>query len=227
MKSKLKWNHDQITQTKNDNMENFDNYVYPPRPESVFPKERLSDFEKMKMFYAQPKLNGSSCLAIINNGKVRFYNRHKETFAKFVFSSEEILQNLKVTGLTILCGEYLNKSQNDEKGSTNHRYVLFDILSYDGKSLVHQTVQQRQELLRTIFEIKEYNTWIDRISENLFIVKNFEDDFEKLFNDIIPYPVYEGLVLKKKNGKLRPGTVKNNNTDWQIKCRKPTKNYTH
>lgn len=208
-------------------MENFENYVYPPRPENTFPKERLKDFEKMKMFLAQPKLNGSSCVAIINNGKVRFYNRHKETFAKFNFSGEELLQNLKVTGLTILCGEYLNKSQNDEKGDTNFRYVLFDILSYDGTSLVNQTVQQRQDLLRSIFEIKEYNNWIDRISNNLFIVKNFETDFEKLWNEITPYAVYEGLVLKKKSGKLRPGTTKNNNTDWSIKCRKPTKNYTH
>lgn len=208
-------------------MENFENYVYPPRPENTFPKEKLSDFEKMKMFIAQPKMNGSSCVAIINNSKVRFYNRHKETFAKFLFSGEELLKNLKVTGLTILCGEYLNKSQNDEKGDTNFRYVLFDILAYDSKSLVHQTVQQRQDLLRSIFEIKEYNKWIDRISENLFIVKNFETGFDQIWSEITPYPVYEGLVLKKKNGKLKPGTVKNNNTDWSIKCRKPTKNYTH
>jgi hypothetical protein len=208
-------------------MQPFENYVYPPRPENTFPTSKLKDFENMKMFIAQPKMNGSSCVSICNNSQARFYNRHKETFAKFVFSSEELLQNLKVTGLTIFCGEYLNKSQDDEFGNTNGRYILFDILSYDGKSLVHQTVEQRQALLRSIFEIKEYGQWIDRISQNLFIVKNFETNFEEIWNKITPYPVYEGLVLKKKNGKLRPGTVKNNNTDWQIKCRKPTKNYTH
>jgi hypothetical protein len=64
-------------------------------------------------------------------------------------------------------------------------------------------------------------------SQIILILKSNLNDFDQIWSEITPYPVYEGLVLKKKNGKLKPGTVKNNNTDWSIKCRKPTKNYTH
>lgn len=205
----------------------FENYVYPPRPEKKLPTSSLNTFDKMKKFIAQVKLNGSCCVAIVNGEKTNFYNRHKETFAKFIFSGRELRDQLVEQGLTIFCGEYLNKSQSDENGNnTNGRLVLFDIIYYDGKSLVGTKCIERQELLRKIFKTESYNKWIDRISDNLFIVKNFETNFDELWNEVTPHQIYEGLVLKKTDGILRPGSTEKNNMDWQVKCRKPTKNYT-
>lgn len=204
----------------------FENYVYPPRPEKMFPASELSHFESMNMFIAQPKLNGSCCVAIVNGEKCNFYNRRKETFSKFVFSGNEMRNSFSERGLTIFCGEYLNKSQRDAKTeNTNGRLVLFDIIWYAGKSLVGTKFDERQKLLRSLFTTTEYDKWIDRISDNLFIVKNFESNFDEIWKELIQQDVYEGLVLKKKRGLLRPGTSQQNNTDWQIKCRKPTKNY--
>lgn len=206
----------------------FENYVYPPRPASIIPTEKLQQYENMKMFFAQPKLNGSCCVIIINGDKINFYNRHKETFTKFDFPVQEMRDLMGGKKLTVLIGEYLNKSQADETGKAhNGRIYLFDILNYDGTSLVGQSADDRQKLLRSVFELKPFNTWCDRISENLFIVKNFETGFAEIWKEITPIPVYEGLVLKKKHAKLKPGTVKANNTDWQVKCRKPTKNYSY
>lgn len=206
----------------------FENYVYPPRPEKKFPATSLAMFDRMKIFYGQPKLNGSCCVAVCNGEKINFYNRHKETFAKFIFSGQELRANFKEQGLTIFCGEYLNKSQNDENGNnTNGRLCLFDVIWYDGKSLVGTKLEYRQELLRKIFKAEHYNDWLDRVSNNLFIVKNFETNFEDEWNKMIKHDVYEGLVLKRKDGILRPGSTEKNNMDWQIKCRKPTKNYTY
>ena len=58
------------------------------------------------------------------------------------------------------------------------------------------------------------------------MVKNFDKDFLNLYNDMTKHAVYEGLVLKRRDGVLRPGSTEKNNMDWQIKCRKETKNYT-
>jgi len=57
------------------------------------------------------------------------------------------------------------------------------------------------------------------------MVKSFESDFVKLYNDIIKIDMLEGWVLKRKSGKLERGTREKNNVGWSIKCRKPTKNY--
>jgi len=37
--------------------------------------------------------------------------------------------------------------------------------------------------------------------------------------------MYEGLVLKRLDGKLENGITESNNIRTQIKCRKSTKNY--
>ena len=121
----------------------------------------------------------------------------------------------------------MNKSQADEQSKeTNGRLVLFDVIWYNNKSLVGTKAIERQELLRKIFPTQRYNDWIDRVSENLFMVKNFDKDFLNLYNDMTKHAVYEGLVLKRRDGVLRPGSTEKNNMDWQIKCRKETKNYT-
>ena len=39
--------------------------------------------------------------------------------------------------------------------------------------------------------------------------------------------MYEGWVLKKRMAKLKNGLSEKNNTDSQMKFRKPTKNYSY
>jgi hypothetical protein len=46
-----------------------------------------------------------------------------------------------------------------------------------------------------------------------------------LYAQIVDTDLYEGLVLKRKTAKLTFGLVEKNTNTWQIKCRKPTKNY--
>ena len=83
----------------------FEYYVYPPRPEKKIPPSSLPNFERMNIFFGQPKMNGSCCVTVCNDEKVNFYNRHKETFGKFVFSKQEMRANFKEPGLAIFCGE--------------------------------------------------------------------------------------------------------------------------
>lgn len=44
-------------------------------------------------------------------------------------------------------------------------------------------------------------------------------------NELVKTDLYEGLVLKKIESKLTFGFNEQNNSDWQIKCRKETKIY--
>ena len=61
--------------------------------------------------------------------------------------------------------------------------------------------------------------------KNVYKAPTYINNFQSLYNDIVDTDLYEGLVLKRKNARLSLGLNEKNNNDWQIKCRKPTKNY--
>ena len=77
----------------------------------------------------------------------------------------------------------------------------------------------------TIDEKKE--ECINKISENVYIVKSFYQNFKNIYEKIVQIDMYEGWVLKKKGSKLKNGLSEKNNTDTQMKFRKPTKNYSY
>jgi ATP-dependent DNA ligase len=130
----------------------------------------------------------------------------------------------------ILCGEYLNKNQKDETGkSWNIKYVIWDIIMYDGIHLLGTTFEERYNLLNRLYfkspVAKFPKKHLIELLENCFLIQAISSNFRRVYNDITNYQMYEGLVLKRKDGKLETGTTANNNTRTQIKCRKSTKNY--
>lgn len=207
-------------------------YIYPPRPEMKIHPDSLkvydnssTDDEGIADFLAQPKLNGSS-MQVYTNGKLLItMNRHKKQM-NHKMDLEELKALHKGKGWMVLCGEYMNKSQRDENDKIwNHKFVIFDILVYEGKHLLGTTFEERYELLKELYPYNPAKMQLHQISENCFRVNSVRYGFTNIFNDITKYQMYEGLVLKNASGKLENGTTEKNNTKTQLKCRKPTKNY--
>jgi hypothetical protein len=201
-------------------------YIFPPRPSIKAPQTSIKKFEDLG-FIAQPKLNGS-CGVLFTDGKTfKFMNRHKSTFAKINVPGTELNSLCKGKGWTVLVGENLNKSQKGaDKKIFNNKFVIFDILVHKGTHLIGTTFEQRQKLLDKLYKTTPHDNWISKISENVFRVHNIENA-ETQWKDITAVEMYEGFVLKKKFGKLDIGFKKENNMSWQVKIRKPTKNYSY
>lgn len=201
-------------------------YLYPPRPKNpVHPSE--IDFWDNGMMIGQPKINGSNVVIFTNGEDIFVYNRHNQLMSSFQISNQEILSLYSGKGWMVLNGEYLNKSKSDENNQIfNHKLVIFDILVYNGTYLVGTTFQDRVNLLDNLFNKKESEkTYLYSISENIYRVKSFTTNFKTIFNELVKIDMIEGLVMKRKSGKLEIGNTENNNTKSQIKFRKPTKNY--
>ena len=200
------------------------NYIYPPHPEQKIPPNSLEVFEKMNKFLAQPKLNGS-LMEVYLGRKLRVMNRHKSIMAhKLDVNELKSLQRGK--GKMVLCGELMNKNKKDETNKYwNHKYVIFDILVYEGKHLLGTTFEERYELLRKLYPDNPVKKELHKISGNIFRVNSVTSGFINLYKNITIYDIYEGLVLKQRDGKLENGVTQNNNTRTQLKCRKATKNY--
>ena len=173
----------------------------------------------------EPKFNGSSMEVYTDGSKLTLMNRHKETMA-CKMDKAELLALHRGNGEMVLCGEYMNKNQKDEtKQFWNIKYVIWDIIVFNGEHLLGTTFKERYELLRTLYPDNIVKPYLHGISENCFRADIVTSNFKSVFDEIIQYDMYEGLVLKRMDGKLENGTTANNHTRTQIKCRKPTKNY--
>jgi len=202
-------------------------YIYPPRPKNPIPNTELSFWDNGSLI-AQPKLNGSNCLIFTNGVKHIAMNRHNGRMTNFQIKDEEIAALYKGTGgWTVLNGEYMNKSKQDETRSAfNHKFVIFDILVDDGDYLVGKTFEERIALLDSMFGQEDSEKdYLYGISENVYRVKSYMNGFNMLYDRLTPIDMIEGLVMKRKNARLEMGNTELNNVKSQIKCRKETKNY--
>ncbi len=207
----------------------FPNYkfIFPPRPKNSVSPTELNYFENQGLL-SQPKINGSNTLLFLNKEQLIVMNRHGQRLTGFSINTDEILSLYKGTGgWLVLNAEYLNKSQTDETGRVfNHKLVIFDILVYDSNYLVGSTFESRVKLLDELYENKECDKeYLYNISENVYRVKTYTENFENLFNNLIKIGMYEGLVFKRMSGKLEMGLRELNTRSSQFKIRKPTRNY--
>ena len=202
-------------------------YIYPPRPEINLPSSELDKYDN-GLWVGQPKLNGSNVTIFTNGTDLHIYNRHNSPLSNVKMLNNEFLSLYRGNGWFVLNGEYMNKSKINQKGNVfNQKLVIFDVLVYDGVQTIGMTFDERIELLNKLFVSTEYDGYINKISENVYIVKSFYQNFKNTYEKIVQIDMYEGWVLKKKGSKLKNGLSEKNNTDTQMKFRKPTKNYSY
>lgn len=203
-------------------------YFYPPRPKNAIPDSDLNFWDNGSLV-GQPKLNGSNCVIFMNGEKTLIMNRHGQYMTNFNIQLSEISNLFRgdIGNWTVLNGEYLNKSKQDENRIVfNHKLVIFDILVYNSDYLVGHTFEQRIKLLDNLYGQKDSEKpYLYSISNNVYRVKSFDTGFKPLFDQLTSIDMIEGLVLKRKNAKLEIGNTENNNTKSQLKARKPTKLY--
>jgi hypothetical protein len=201
-------------------------YIFPPRPKNAIPDSELGFWDNGSLI-AQPKLNGSNCVIFTNGEKTIVMNRHNQRLTNFNISDNEIRDIYRGEGWMILNGEYMNKSKSDENNQVfNHKFVIFDILGFNGEYLVGKTFEERVILLDEIYgKVDSDKEYLFKVTENVYRVKSYTVDFKNIFDKLTSIDMLEGLVMKRKNARLELGTSENNNTRSQLKCRKATKNY--
>jgi hypothetical protein len=186
------------------------------------------DFWDDGSLICQPKLNGSNASIYTNGQKIIVMNRHGQRLTNVRVSDSEILSLYRGNGgWMILNCEYLNKSKSDETGQAfNHKFVIFDILCYDGDYLVGKTFEERVNLLDTLYDqVDSEKDYLYSISTNVYRVKSYRDGFKEFFDKYTPIDMIEGVVLKRANARLEVGASELNNTKSQIKCRKKCNSY--
>ena len=129
-------------------------------------------------------------------------NRHKQPLTTFKLQPSEFRKLFPGEYWNVLVGEYMNKSKKDiSKKVFNHKFVIFDILVRDSNWLLGVSFEDRWKMLYDMFKdrIISENEYSYQITENIWLVKVFYTEFEKIWNEITKIDMIEGLVLKKRN----------------------------
>ena len=206
----------------------YDNFAYlwPPRPETAIAKPMLNFYQK-KNWVAQAKMNGTcNLIAVSPDKKIKAMTRHNADHKLWspTADSSAAFQNVSGDGWWVFVAELLHSKVPGIK-DTNY---VHDVLVANGKHLVGKTFAERQEILQTAF-LKGDETdcdthWI--VNQNTWVAKNHSSNFSDIFN-VWNKPEIEGLVIKNPNAPLLACLKQSANSGWQVKIRKPTKNYSY
>ncbi len=184
-------------------------FLFPPRPETAISPGLIQTFER-KGYIGQRKKNGT--LQVISTGldcQVIFRTRHNEPNKAWT-PTEEIKRHFANFPDSVFVGELLHSKH----ASVKNTIVLFDVLKYLGASLVGKTLLERLEILRGVHPLLPSVQLIDTYHEGL----------TGLFHSLSD-PLDEGLVLKNPKAVLRDCMRNGLNSGWQVKVRKPHKNF--
>ena len=129
----------------------------------------------------------------------------------------------------------MNKSKKDDSGNPFRGFVIWDITAFDGQLLVGSTVEERLVLLERLYPscgeqitpegIIFYDYLCFTEVPDIYKVVAYQRDFVKLYDSLTKIDMVEGFVLKRRNAKLDMMMGEKNNSGWQVKVRKATKNY--
>lgn len=191
-------------------------YWYPNRP-VLIPRtaQEFGQFSESSDWTAEVKKNGSRLvLQKDETGAWRFMNRHHSVMTYTPSPSVlDELNSLDIPPDSQLDGELMHTRTKGVK----HRIYFYDVYVLGGKKQ-RGILEKRRETLCDLIPLGLSHVMRSAV---------YEDDFEGLFDLILESDVDEdeGLVLKKSSGKLKFNAVKSVDVPWQVKVRRPHKNY--
>ena len=210
-------------------------FIFPPRP-NLYDPDKLEFFDD-GTYWAQLKLDDTRNLIIIEpDGNVKLFNRHKSAHKAYCNPHPDLISALSSVktekGKYQVYDSLLLHSKNALVKDT---VVLMDILVYNSDYLYLVDYEDRYSILEGICgkpKSLEKDTGLAlalKVSEHLWLAKNYESGFRDLFNkwgEVFKdgQRIVEGLVFKKKSGKLEYH-FNSEQCSWMYKVRYPKKNY--
>ncbi len=197
-------------------------YLWPPRPDKAVSKGVLHFYENLG-WVAQVKLNGTcTVLGVAPDRSVRAMTRHNDDHKMWKPSetTAAAFKKLPGNGWYVFVSELMHTKVS---GIRDINYI-HDILVADGEHLIGLSLAARQALLHSLFKVKKPTLSHYVIDDHTWLVREYSDDFTELFEQL-DRPEFEGLVLKNPKATLASCTRATSNSGWQVKSRKPLKNF--
>lgn len=197
-------------------------YLWPPRPESKIPVA-MTNFYDRRGWQSQAKLNGTCSVIFTNGTECIIKTRHGEDHKAWAMRQEHV-DFFRGTAKDGKWNVFVAELMHNKSPLLKDMLYVFDILVHGGQQLTGKTFAERQALLEEIIPGEQQDLWYEH-SKFIVRARNHTGASRALYERITAIPYVEGLVMKDPQAKLGLCNRKDNNTSWQVKCRKVTKNY--
>ena len=197
-------------------------YLWPPRPVNSIQTIMLPFYERQG-HVAQIKMNGTcSVIAVSPDGYLTTMTRHNEPHRAWAPTegSSKAFRSLPGEGWYVFVAELMHSKV---PGIRDINYIN-DILVHDGEHLTGATYSDRQQMLTALFPAQSETLSHYVVDAHTWLAKTHTGGFQSLFKGL-SRPEHEGLVIKNPKAPLALCFRENGNWNWQVKIRKPTKNY--
>lgn len=196
------------------NIESF-KYYYPEKPQLININQPL--FNKVSendKWVAEYKYDGSRLQLHVIDNSYLFWSRHGKQldYRPNIEMIDELNKLNLPSGYFLFDGELRH---NKVKGVYN-KIIIYDVFIWNNELLINKPFEYRRKILESVFKIEK---------EPLGITKQFNTNFNDIYNSVISNNEIEGLVMKNMNGKLNINTVSNQNSNWMLKVRKESSRY--
>lgn len=198
-------------------------YLFPPRPEVKIPVG-LTNFYDKKGWAYQAKLNGTCTVIFTNGTEFVVKTRHENEDHRAWSPMPEHVEFFKSLASSGKWSVFVAELMHNKSPLLKNMLYVFDVLVRDGVFLHGSTWQERQDMLATLIPGDECELW-HKNSDYVVRARNFVGNARECYERITETPYVEGVVMKDPKARLDLCNKKVNNTGWQVKCRKATKNY--
>lgn len=199
--------------------------IYPPRPKSKIHPNDLPYYESTNNWCVQRKFNGHRNLIHISPERiVTFASRHGQLHKKFILTNALRDELLSVLNLEKGLEYWLDSELMAKQVNATNEVILFDVLQVGRYFFGSPKQMERLELLKEICgnpKILEPGKIALQMSPKIWMAETWTNDFVTRFQESLPNPKLEGLVLRKKNSFLDNFGQKEYETGNIIRCRKP------
>jgi len=199
-------------------------YIFPPRPTSKIKPEQLDSMESQGVFIWQPKFDGDRCIPVVDGNKADLGNRHHKWHPAGKFSQirDELLRLKLPSGTHYLDGELVRHNGKDA-------LVLFDALQITDYLIGVDQLTRLAMLFNVCGQPSEpHPDFPDaalKVSDSIWLSTHGDSEFSAHFRSFVKLPLIEGLLLRKKDSTLDNWGASPYEVDWQVRCRRPHKNY--
>jgi bifunctional non-homologous end joining protein LigD len=162
--------------------------------------ERLPDDARSWMY--EVKFDGYRCLAVKEKKRITLFSRRgkslNQEFPPLLDSLEGLPDETTIDGEIVALDEHgrpsFNALQNRRAGKQSLHYYVFDLLSFQGRSLLGVELRRRRELLRTILPT----------STAVILSETFQTSAQQLLRSARELGL-EGIVAKRADSLYEPG----------------------
>lgn len=188
-------------------------YIYPQLPKTNISVKHINRFDN-GTYLLQPNYFGVPCVVFTNGFELMVYD-HWGRVLRNVSDAIDFRRLAKSKNWYVYSGTYNDKPEKTQTAGglifETDRFIITDVLVWDGEYLIGTTLEERLSILDTVFQfhpkaitdcyIEAFKFMYCTMHKGIFRARFYPNNFPVLYDQIVTAK-YNGIIIRKKGTSL-------------------------